>query len=144
MLDEKRLKEELDKAILWIKEYVQKSNAKGVVVGNSGGKDSAAVLAMAVNALGKENVIAVSMPCNSINSDFEDASLVANTFGVRMIKVDLSSTFKEIESSINSELKEININDLNRESLINIKPRLRMTTLYAIAQTMRIFGNRNR
>ena len=136
MLDEKRLKEELEKAILWIKEYVQKSNAKGVVVGNSGGKDSATVLAMAANALGKENVLAVSMPCNSINSDFEDASLVADTFGVRMIKVDLSNTFKEIESSINSELKEININDLNRESLINIKPRLRMTTLYAIAQNL--------
>ena len=77
MLDRKVLEKEANGAINWIKEYVEKSNAKGVVVGNSGGKDSATVIAMATKALGKENVLAISMPCNSISSDFEDAKLVA-------------------------------------------------------------------
>ena len=55
MLDEKTLFKEAENAIKWIKEYVQKTGAKGVVVGNSGGKDSATVIAMSVKALGKEN-----------------------------------------------------------------------------------------
>ena len=144
MLDRKVLEKEANGAINWIKEYVEKSNAKGVVVGNSGGKDSATVIAMATKALGKENVLAISMPCNSISSDFEDAKLVAKTFGVRFLKIDLTNTYKELEDALNNSLKEININEISKESSINIKPRLRMTTLYGIAQTMRILGYRNR
>ena len=144
MLEKARLEEETKNAINWIKEYIDKTNAKGVVVGNSGGKDSGAVIAMATKALGKEKVLAVSMPCNSINADFEDAKLVAEIFGVRFIKVDLSSTYKELENSLNYELKEINVDAISKESSINIKPRLRMTTLYGIAQTLRIFSYRHR
>ena len=51
---------------------------KGVVVGNSGGKDSAVVIALCVKALGKENVLTVAMPCSSIPQDLEDAKLVAD------------------------------------------------------------------
>lgn len=83
---------------------------------------------MAVNALGKEKVLAVSMPCNSINADFEDAKLVADTFGVEFMTVDIGNTFGELEKSINKTL--------SKEAKINVKPRLRMTTLYAIAQTL--------
>ncbi len=132
MLNENKLIEEANNAINWIKDYVEKSGAKGVVVGNSGGKDSATVLAMAVKSLGKENVLAVSMPCGSINTDFEDAKLVAETFGVRFIKVELKTTFNELETNINIALEK-NITD---EAKINVKPRLRMTTLYAVAQSL--------
>ena len=144
MLEKARLEKETKGAINWIKEYIEKTNAKGVVVGNSGGKDSATVIAMATKALGKEKVLSVSMPCNSIKADFEDAKLVAETFGVRFIKVELSSTYRELENSINNGLKEININSISEEASVNIKPRLRMTTLYGIAQTIRIFSNRYR
>ena len=109
---------------------------KVLLFGNSGGKDSACVIAMAVKALGKDKVLAVSMPCNSINADFEDAMLVADTFGVRFIKIDLTNTYKELENELNSTLQEINVSSITRESSINIKPRLRMTTLYGIAQTL--------
>lgn len=132
MLNQKTLIKEAEKAIEWIKEYVAKSRAKGVVIGNSGGKDSATVIAMATKALGKENVLAVSMPCNSISSDFEDAELVANTFGIRFITVDLKDTFDNMENSINTSFKE----NISKEAKINMKPRLRMTTLYAIAQSL--------
>ena len=101
--------------------------------GNSGGKDSAAVIAMSVKALGKENVLAVSMPCDSAISDFQDAELVANTFGVKLLKIDLSETYSVLKKEININLGE---NSLNKEALINMRPRLRMTTLYAIAQSM--------
>ena len=136
MLDQITLEKEMKNAINWIKEKVEKSGARGVVVGNSGGKDSATVLAMAVNALGKDNVLAVSMPCHSNDDDFEDAKIVANAFDVKFIKIDLTSVYDEMEKEVNFKLNEINIEGLSKESIVNIKPRLRMTTLYGIAQTL--------
>lgn len=100
--------------------------------GNSGGKDSAVVIAMATKALGGENVTAVIMPCNSILKDEKDAEEVAKTFGVNQIKLDLSTSFNTLKKEINISLGET---DISGEALINIKPRLRMTSLYAIAQT---------
>lgn len=132
MLDKEKLIAEAENAINWIKDYVQKTGAKGVVVGNSGGKDSATVIAMSTKALGKDKVITVAMPCNSINSDFEDAKLVAETFSVPLIKIELTNTYNELENTINNSI----IGELSKEAKINIKPRLRMTTLYSIAQTL--------
>lgn len=131
------IEKEAKNAIQWIKEYVQKVGAKGIVVGNSGGKDSATVLGMATKAIGKDKVLAVSMPCYSNNNDFEDAKLVAQTFGVKFLKIDLSNCYEQMEEEIQSELnKKIEIKKLSKEASINIKPRLRMTTLYGIAQTL--------
>lgn len=132
MLEKERLQKETENAIRWIKEYVKDSGAKGIVIGNSGGKDSATVLSMAVKAIGKEKVIAVSMPCFSNSHDLEDAKLVAKTFGVEFLEVDLSSCYQEMEKEIETKL----VNKLSKEATINIKPRLRMTTLYGIAQTL--------
>ncbi len=132
MLKEDELLVEIDGVQNWIREYVKNSGTEGVVVGDSGGKDSATVIALCSKALGSENVVAVSMPCNSIQSDYDDAKLVAETFGVRFIKVDLTSTYTEMEKEINQGIGT----ELSRESKINVKPRLRMTTLYGIAQTL--------
>lgn len=132
MLSQEKLIKEAENAIKWIKEYVNKTGAKGVVIGNSGGKDSATVIAMATKALGKENILAISMPCNSVNSDFEDAKLVIDTFEIKSINIDLTATFDTMENSINTAIEE----PLSKESKINMKPRLRMTTLYSIAQTL--------
>ena len=137
MLEKEELEKQAEGAVTWIKEYVKQIGAKGVVVGNSGGKDSATVIAMATKALGKENVVTVSMPCHSIFHDFEDAKLVADTFGVKFLKVDLTDTYNELEKAIHisigqDPLKEevFPIKELSKEATINIKPRLRMTTLY--------------
>ena len=132
MLEKEKLLKEANNAIEWISEYVEKTKAKGIVIGNSGGKDSATVVAMAVKAIGREKVLAVSMPCHSINSDFEDAELVARTFGVTNLKVDLTNSYNEMEKEINDKLNT----ELSKEAIVNIKPRLRMTTLYGIAQTL--------
>ncbi len=133
MLEKEKLIKEAENAIIWISNYVEKTGAKGVVVGNSGGKDSATVIAMATKALGKEKVFTIAMPCNSIKTDLEDARLVAKTFDVPFLEVNLSNTYNELENTINSSLTNMK---LNKDSQINIKPRLRMTTLYAIAQTL--------
>lgn len=131
MLEKQKLIEEAEKAISWIREYVDKVGASGVVIGNSGGKDSATVIAMAHKALGKDKIITVAMPCNSIHADLEDAKLVSKTFDVPFLEIDLSNTYQELENVIN--ITDIN---LNSEAKINIKPRLRMTALYAIAQSL--------
>lgn len=133
MLEYSKLIDEAEKAILWIKDFVKECGANGVVVGNSGGKDSATVIAMATKALGKENVLAVAMPCFSIKEDLEDANLVAQKFGVNAITADLSSSYTELENTITDAC---NILVLKEESKINIKPRMRMTILYAIAQNL--------
>jgi NAD+ synthase len=126
----KNIEKQVEQITKWIKEYVQASHSKGVVVGNSGGKDSATVIALATKALGKDKVVTIAMPCNSINADFEDAKLVADKFGVPLLKADLTETYQTLEKELNQ------IVEPNSEAKINAKPRLRMTTLYYVAQSL--------
>ena len=132
MLEKNKLQEEMENAIKWIRNYVQNSGAKGIVIGNSGGKDSATVLAMAVKAIGKENVISVFMPCHSVNSDLEDAQIVSKAFDVKLLNIDLTNAYNQMTDEITRKLNT----ELSKESTINMKPRLRMVTLYSIAQTL--------
>lgn len=133
MLNREELRKQTENAINWIRNYVERSGAKGVVVGNSGGKDSATVIAMAVRALGENRVVPISMPCESSISDMEDAKEVAKTFGVNLVTIDLTNSFRLFKDDVS---KEFGGNGLSDEALINIKPRLRMTTLYAAAQSL--------
>ena len=73
-LDYSKLTDEIQDKI---KEYVMSANAKGVVLGLSGGIDSSVTAALSVNALGKENVLGLGLPCHSIPQDLEDAKLIA-------------------------------------------------------------------
>lgn len=114
----------------WIQNYVRTSKAKGVIVGNSGGKDSAVVIGLCSKALGADNVFAVAMPCSSNSQDLKDATLVANTFNVKMLTIDLSTIYNNLLISITKQIDS----NLNETTSINIRPRLRMTTLYALAQ----------
>lgn len=131
----KDINKEVKEITKWIKTYVENSKADGVVIGNSGGKDCATVIALAQKALGEEKVLTVAMPCNSIKADIEDAKLVADTFNVPLLKIDITETYKTLENEITKVIKtkqEIR----EKEAKINTKPRLRMTTLYYIAQTL--------
>ena len=113
----------------WIKNYAENANASGIVVGLSGGIDSATTAALCANAIGKENVFTINMPCESIAQDFEDAQLVANHLGVEFSKFDLTSIYKEFLNVFDSQLKA------NKTATANLKPRLRMATCYYIAQS---------
>ena len=131
----KDIKKEVTRVTKWIREYIESVKADGVVIGNSGGKDSATVIALASTALGKDKVLTVAMPCNSNQSDYEDAKLVAEKFEVPLIEVNLKRTYEELEKELigkvvpKAEWRE-------KESKINTKPRLRMTTLYYLAQNL--------
>lgn len=88
------------------------------------------LLHLQLKLFGSENVLTVAIPCQSNKEDLEDARLVSETFGVKLLEVDLTDTYEKLENEIKSVLKE----NLKKESKINMKPRLRMTTLYSIAQ----------
>lgn len=113
---------------------------KGLLFGNSGGKDSATVIAMAVKALGCDKVLSVMAPCNSNSSDMEDAISVAEKFNVKYITVNLSNTFETLKSEVDKRLENQN---LSKEAIVNIKPRLRMTTFYRNCSNFRLFSYRN-
>lgn len=131
----KDIKKEVEEITKWIKNYVEETKADGVVIGNSGGKDCATVIALAQKALGKENVVTVAIPCNSIKADLEDAKLVSDTFDVPLLEVNITNTYQTLEDEIDKVViaKE---EWRTKEAKINTKPRLRMTTLYYIAQSL--------
>jgi len=131
----KDLEKEVEEITRWIKNYVEEANADGVVIGNSGGKDSATVIALAHRALGKDKILTIAMPCNSIKSDIDDAKLVADTFEVPFLEIDLTDTYVTLENEI-EKVVETKEEWRDKETKINTKPRLRMTTLYYIAQKL--------
>ena len=118
---------ELKNRIEFIKDLLAKSKAKGIVYGNSGGKDSALVGILC--KLACENTVGIIMPCCSkrnYGQDKNDAEEVAKQFNIETRIVDLTEVRnKEVE-----ELEKVTT--LNNQALINIAPRLRMTTLYSI------------
>lgn len=122
---------ETNKVIEFIRDYYKKNNLGGAIIGISGGKDSGVVAALFVAALGKENVIGVTLPCHTIKEAATDAKLVSDYYGFELINFDISNTF----DAFKDELK--NLGDFNDEQVknsdINLKPRLRMATLYYLA-----------
>ena len=117
---------EVENRVAFIKGMLDKTGAKGIVFGNSGGKDCALVGILSKKAT--DNVLSVIMPCESkqnYGTDKSDAELLCEKFGIEKMIVDLTETKKALLDAIGEELP--------RGSVINIAPRLRMTTLYAIA-----------
>lgn len=140
-MTQEQLEKEVPRIIEHMREYLKLSGAKGVIIGNSGGKDCAVVIGLAKLAFGAENVYALAMPCHSIPEDLEDAKLVSNHFGVTLDVIDIASIYETQKSIIECTLKE----ELYSEALVNLKPRIRMSTLYTIAQTKGylVFGTGN-
>ncbi len=123
------VKQEVNNIVNSIKDYFKAAGKTKAVVGNSGGKDSAVVIGLLSMALGSENVIAITMPCYSISQDYEDAMLVVDRFKVRSKNLPLN----DVNDSMHKTIFENYGEKLTGEAAINLKPRLRMTMLYAIA-----------
>lgn len=115
-----------DQIANWITQAVREAGSKGVVLGLSGGVDSTVAAVLCKKALGN-NVLGVIMPCESDPQDERDAVLVAEKFQIKRERVDLNGAFRAIVD----ELPEGT--DLVRA---NLKPRLRMTTLYYLAKKL--------
>lgn len=114
----------------WIGQIISASGAGGAVIGMSGGIDSAVAAALLKEALGADKVLAVQMPCHSLSLDAEHARLVSEALGIKMIEADLSNPFDAYMQMINAVMPP------SKLASANIKPRLRMITVYAIAQTL--------
>ena len=124
-------KEEKNKIVKFIRDYFDKYDLGGVVIGISGGKDSGVVAGLFAEAIGPERIVGITMPCHSKNTDRNDAKLVSDYYGFEMLNIDLTQTFEVFKDQIKL------IGDFNEEELknsdINLKPRLRMASLYYIA-----------
>lgn len=119
------MKEIVDNLVEWLRDSVKEANCKGIVYGLSGGVDSAVIAALSKLAFGDES-LAIMMPINSSFEDEIDAKLVIDKFNLNAIKVDLSRTY--------SEFVEVVEKGDNNMAYANVKPRLRMTTLYYYPQ----------
>lgn len=108
----------------WIREQVSAAGKTGVVVGLSGGIDSATVACISARALGPERVQGVIMPCHSDPRDQADAELAAQAFGIPTVVVDLSPVFDALVRALGADAAAPTL------AIANVKPRLRMATLY--------------
>ena len=116
-----------DQCVAWLRDFFDK-NGKGcnAVVGISGGKDSSIVAALCVEALGKDRVIGVLMPCGE-QHDIDMAQLLVDHLGIKHFVVNIKDAIEGLKSSIPFELQT--------QSLVNLPPRIRMATLYAVSQS---------
>lgn len=122
---------EVNNIIKFIRDYYKENNLGGAILGISGGKDSAVVAALMTRALGAENVIGVTLPCHSKKEDKSDAELISEDLGFQLLNVDLTVVFDTFKDEI-TKLGNFNEDEV-KNSDINLKPRLRMATVYYLA-----------
>ncbi|MBQ2746518.1 MAG: NAD(+) synthase [Clostridia bacterium] len=111
----------------WIRDFFKNNGPDcNAVIGISGGKDSSIAAALCVEALGRDRVIGVLMPQGE-QHDIDMAYLLVNTLGIRHFVVNIGDTVKALKDSMPIEL--------SNQSVVNLPPRIRMATLYAISQS---------
>lgn len=118
--------------IEYIKNYVESSHAKGVVLGMSGGKDSLVVAKLCAEAIGSENVFGVIMPKGEM-TDIDDA---VKTCEFLKIKYEIANIENSFNDTVNLTKNILKTDELSSVTLLNISPRLRMNLLYAVGGTL--------
>ena len=116
--------------VAWIRNWFE-VNGPGcnAIVGISGGKDSSVVAALCVEALGKERVIGVLMP-NGLQSDINMSQLLVEHLGITHYTIDIHAGYSGLLDCVRDELGGV-----SQDTTINLAPRIRMATLYAVAQS---------
>ena len=126
MFDANKTKNEV---VAWIRKFFEENGPTcNAIIGISGGKDSSIVAALCVDALGKDRVIGVIMP-NGVQSDIHYAEMLVNHLGIKSYVVNIADAVNGVISNIPAEL------ELTSQTLINLPPRIRMSTLYAVSQS---------
>lgn len=127
----------------WLRERVEAAGAKGLVVGLSGGVDSAAVARLAQLAM-PDHVIGVIMPCHSDAADERDAARLAAHFRIPTVHADLGAAYDALMNTLTNTLDSLpagmpalkpSDDPRSRVPRANVKPRLRMATLYFVANS---------
>lgn len=116
--------------IEWIRGWFAANGANcNAIVGISGGKDSSVVAALCVAALGRERVLGVLMP-NGTQSDIDMSRMLVEHLGIESYTVDIHAGYEGLRAALTEQLGM-----LSRDTTINLAPRIRMATLYAVAQS---------
>ena len=124
MFDAVRIKNE---CVEWIREFFRENGPDcNAVVGISGGKDSSVSAALCVEALGKDRVFGVLMPCG-VQHDIDMAELLVKHLDIKHYTVNIKDAVEGLSSALPFELSD--------QSRINMPPRIRMATVYAVAQS---------
>ena len=124
-----------DQVVQWIRDWFEENgNGCNAVIGISGGKDSSVVAGLCAEALGKERVIGVTMP-NGVQPDIDDSMRLINHLGIRHCCVNIGDTYQALMAAVEEQLKTLQT-EVSRQTVINMPPRLRMTTLYAVSQSL--------
>ena len=124
-------KDSISMIVLWIQKWFDKNGPDcNAIVGISGGKDSAVVAALCCLALGKDRVIGIKMP-NGNQKDIEDANKVIDHLGICSYEVNIGNICNTIIAKV-----ENNLPKASEQTIINVPPRIRMTILYAFAQSL--------
>ena len=117
--------------IVWIRAWFEKNGRDcNAVIGISGGKASSVCAALCVQALGKDRVIGVLMP-NGTQSDIADSRQLVEYLGIRSVTVNIAGAV----DAIHTQLRAARI-DATAQTEINLPPRVRMSVLYAVSQSM--------
>ena len=126
MFDALKVKNE---CVEWIRDFFEK-NGKGcnAIVGISGGKDSSTVAALCVEALGKDRVIGVLMPCG-VQSDIEYARMLVDHLGIKNYTVNIKDAVDAVLANMPTDFP------LTKETKTNLPARIRMSVLYAVGQS---------
>lgn len=140
----------------WMTAQVANAGARGIVVGLSGGIDSAVVAGLAVRAT-PGHVVGVMMPCHSDPVDEAHARLTADHFGIPAIRLDLAPAYDRLVGDLRTAVETLprgqfpvapadEVDVKARLPLANIKPRMRMTSLYFVANSLNylVAGTGNR
>ena len=146
----------IDAIVRWMQERVNAAGSRGIVAGLSGGIDSAVVVGLAARAMPGQ-VVGVVLPCHSDPQDEADARLAAEAFGISTIRVDLGPTYdrllSDLEGAVDTLPRTVRPHPISPDRdpkgslpIANVKPRLRMTSLYYVANSLNylVAGTGNR
>lgn len=119
-----------DKCVEWIRNFFQENGSDcNAIVGISGGKDSSVVAALCVEALGRDRVIGVLMPCGE-QADIDMARKLVDVLNIRSVEINIGDAVNGVLNAIPTEIT------VTEQTKTNLPPRIRMATLYAVSQSM--------
>ncbi|MBQ3494581.1 MAG: NAD(+) synthase [Clostridia bacterium] len=128
-------KKEVENIVEFVRDYYRTHNLGGAVLGISGGKDSGVVLALLVKALGKENVVGLTLPCHSHETDKNLAQEIADFYGVRLFNLDLTPAYDNFVEQVEKGFGKTEDKNV-KDSQINLKPKLRTASVYYYASML--------
>lgn len=115
--------------VAWIRDFFEKNGKDcNAVIGISGGKDSSIAAALCVEALGRDRVIGVLMPCGE-QADIDCAKLLVEHLGIKNYTVNVKEAVEGVKNALPNDM------EVSPQTLTNLPPRIRMATVYAISQS---------